>query len=141
MSSVYDRQKTLLHLACQDKAHKKVEAYLKAAKQRGINVNHRDEHGRTAFHLAFGYNYGFTSAFLDERVQGQFTIRKFSPIIEVILRYSKDLGINFEVIDDEGKTAMDYLYQARSAGLVKQFLECARNEFGIELDKVNEYTY
>ena len=34
----------------------------------------------------------------------------------------------------EGRTPLHYLARARSESLVKQFLEAARNEYGIELN-------
>ena len=126
-------QRTLLHRACQNKFHQRAEALLKAAIKRGFDVNQKDLRGLTAAHFAFGYNMmGFTGNLLE--VTLPFTLTKFSPTIEVILKFTKELDIDLEATDDKGRTPLHYLARARSESLVKQFLEAARNEYGIELN-------
>ena len=75
---------------------------------------------------------GFTGQLLE--VTSPFTLTKFSPTIEVILKFTKELDIDLEATDDKGRTPLHYLARARSESLVKQFLEAARNEYGIELN-------
>ena len=91
ISRVGHLQRTLLHTACQNKFHRGVEKLLKVAKNRGIDVNQKDSKGLTAAHHAFGYNMGFTGQLLE--VTSPFTLTKFSPTIEVILKYTKELDI------------------------------------------------
>mgnify|MGYP001435244977 CR=1 FL=1 len=61
-------------------------------------------------------------------------MKKFSPIIAVILKYSKDLNINLNIKDDKGRTPLHYLTLARSEKLVEQFLQAVRTEYGIEFN-------
>ena len=126
---------SLLHIASNvDEA----EVFFKAAmKRRTIDVNRRDVFdGVTPAHHAFGFSVGLENGFLDhyEPVQPPFTIKKFSPMIEVFLKYAKDLHIDFEATDNKGKTPLHYLYQVRSKELVDQFLVAAKNEYDIDFN-------
>ena len=116
---------SLLHLASDAE---EVEVVFKAALKRNIDVNRRDHHGKTPSHIAFG-NLSENPTFYPP-----FTIKKFSPLIEVFLRYAKDLGIDFGATDNNGRTPMHYLYHAKPAELVAQFLEAAKREHDIEFD-------
>ena len=103
-----------------------------ALERGGINVNQRDENGRTPTHFAFQHPtgiYGILNTF-----QPPFSLRKFSATIEVILKYVQDLGIDLNAIDNVGKTPLHYLYSTRNKSLVSQFLEAAQNEYGITFD-------
>ena len=62
-----------------------------------------------------------------------FTLRKFSPTIEIILKYAEDLDIDLNVVDDFGRTPLYYLDRERDEECVRQFLDVVRNEFDIEL--------
>ena len=55
-------------------------------------------------------------------------------MIEVILKYSKDLRIDFEAKDKEGITPLHYLYWSRAKEDVELFLKAAKEEYGIEFD-------
>ena len=63
-----------------------------------------------------------------------FTIYKFSPVAEVILKYTKDLRIDLEVRDKQGRTPLHILYQTRSKENIAKFLEAAKEVYDIEFD-------
>ena len=55
-------------------------------------------------------------------------------MIEVILKYAKDYGIDLEARNSSGRTPLHILYQTRSDESVLQFLEDAKKEYNIEFD-------
>ena len=69
-----------------------------------------------------------------KKTEAPFTLKKFSPIIAVILKYSKDLNINLNIKDDKGRTPLHYMFQVRSRKEVKKFLRHVKNEHNIEFD-------
>ena len=122
------RQTTLLQRACENRFHEGAEAVLKVAKKRGIDVNQRDANGLSAAHFAFAY----APRHVDETLP--FTVARLSPTIEVILKFTKELEIDLEATDDQGQTPLHYLARGESERLVEQFLEAAKNEYGIEFN-------
>ena len=126
--------RTPFHFACQHGKSgndgRRAELFLKMALERGnIDVNQRDKKGRTPTHFAFHWERGWFNT-----IQPPFTLKKFSATIEVILKFVKDLGIDLNATDNEGKTPLHYLYSSRNASHVSQFLEAAQNEYGISFD-------
>ena len=65
-----------------------------------------------------------------------FSLTKFSPTIEVILKYSHQIydNINLEPRCSKGRTPLHYLYETRSKKYVEQFLKAAKEEYNIEFD-------
>ena len=121
-----------LHLACENDCQdnfRRVELYLKMALEReDIDVNQRDEDGKTPAHFAF--SCGSSCYF-----HPPFTLKKFSETIEVFLKYCQDLDIDLNAVDNEGKTPLHYLCEARrKKSIVTQFLEAAKNEYNVEFD-------
>ena len=72
---------------------------------------------------------------IDREMEPPFTLRKFSPTIEIILKYAEDLDIDLNIVDDFEKTPLCYLDRERDEECVRQFLEVVRNEFDIELNR------
>ena len=71
---------------------------------------------------------------IDAKVREPFSLTNFSPLIEVILKYSKDGNIDLEPRCNMGRTPLHYLYQTRSKNNVDQFLRAAKEEYNIEFD-------
>ena len=55
-------------------------------------------------------------------------------MLEVFLKYAKDLSMDLEAKDGMGRTPMHYMFQSRLKQEVLQFIEVARNEYSIEFD-------
>ena len=78
--------------------------------------------------------YIITIKYFSFRNTSPFTLHKFSPVLDVILKYAKELDIDLEVRDGEGQTPLDYMYARRSKEQVKQFLDAAKKEYNIEFE-------
>ena len=104
---------TALHYCADEIYPKKLEIALKAAKKAGIDVNIKRNDGMTAAHCAFRND-------LDHAY--------------VMVKYGKEVGIDFEARDDKGKTPMHHLCQANHDEKVQKFLRVAKNRFNIEFD-------
>ena len=130
--SVKDKYgKTALDIACVEDDAIKVEAFLRAAKKRNIDVNIADKNGFTFVHLAFVPTRYF---YIEDRLLQPFTLKEFSPVIEIILNYTKELSIDLEAKNSDGRTPLHYLYQTRSKANVTQFLEAVKNEYNIQFN-------
>ena len=105
------------------------EAFFKAAKKKDFNVNAKDNTGKTATHYAFAaetYQY--------EEMTPPFTLHKFSTTVEVILKHAKELEIDLEATEWQGRTPLHYLYETKPKEHVEWFLEFAKKDFGIEFN-------
>ena len=131
---------TVLHLVCKLKhlprRAERLQAYLEAAMRRSIGVNIQDNYRQTFLHCAFDFwgRYPNPKIVRDEALTFPFTLYKFSPVAEVILKYIKKLDIDLEARDKQGKTPLHVLYQTRSKENVEKFLLAAKKEYNIEFD-------
>ena len=63
-----------------------------------------------------------------------FSLKKFCPLIEVILKYTKDLGIDLEARNNQERTPLHYLYATRCKENVTKFIEVAKRVYNIEFN-------
>ena len=85
-------------------------------------------------------DYPYIFRYPKKRIDPPFTLRKFSAVVELLLKYAKDLSIDFEARDNKGRTPMHYMFQARPKMHVLQFLQLAKTEYNIEFDlKVTDH--
>ena len=63
-----------------------------------------------------------------------FTLTKFSAMIELVLKYAKDLSFDLEARDNKGRTPLHYLFRSKPKKEVLQFLKLAKNEYNIDFD-------
>ena len=99
---------------CLNECPVKLEVFFKFKQ---IDINARDDDGRTFVHLAFLDDspdphicWSAGGRCLFGRNDWVFTIAKFSPVIDLVLRYFKELGISptaFETEDNDGRTPHD----------------------------------
>ena len=92
--------------------------------------NHRNNDGKSAIHEAF---YHPNARFRHEETN-EFTLNKFSPLLEVILKYQREANLDLEARDSHGRTPMHYLYLTKPKNMVEQFLQVAKNEYNIDFD-------
>ena len=126
-----------IHTASFENYHRRIEAFFEFAKSRKIkfDVNAKDDGtGRTVAHWAFTMSnneYKMKST----PMTPPFTLNKFSPTIEVILKYAKEFAIDFEVKDSRGRTPIHYVFDSKQPKEhVEWFLEAAKNEYDIEFN-------
>ena len=141
LSLVDQNGRTPLHLVCLNECPVKLEVFLKFKQ---IDVNARDNDGRTFIHLAFLNDSHRPHICWSSRGRCQFgrndrvfTIAKFSPVTDLVLRYSKELGIPrtaFELQDNDGRTPLHLMYMTRCNVQTKQFLQEVVKEYGIEFN-------
>ena len=105
-------------------------------------MNQRDGKGLTPVHYAFGYLHADLNLPITYNpIEPPFTLKKFSPMVEVFMKYAQDLSINFEATDDQGRTPLHYMFQARRKSEVLAFIEVAKHDYNIEFDlKVKDHT-
>ena len=86
-------------------------------------------------HYAFGYLHA------NMNLQTNYNLKKFSPMAEVFMKYAQDLSINFEATDNQGRTPLHYMFQARRKSEVLAFIEVAKHDYNIDFDlKVKDHT-
>jgi len=72
--------------------------------------------------------------FSESEITEPFSLTKFSSVIEILLKYSKDGNIDLEPRCNKERTPLHYLYQTRSKEYVDQFLKAAKEEYNIEFN-------
>ena len=132
-----DEWLTALHFASYENYHRRIEAFFKFAKSRKIkfDVNAKDGTGMTVAHRAFTMSNNEYKIKCTPMTP-PFTLNKFSPTIEVILKYAKEFAIDFEVKDRRGRTPIHYVFASKHKPKkqVEWFLEMAKNEYDIEFN-------
>jgi len=130
---VYHFGKTALHIACKYKYPERIEAYLKEARKRGnIDVNQKDDLGKTAAHHAL--DYGNLSRW-DEHYRPPFDEDTMETMTQYFLKAAKKYGIDLEARDNKGRTPLHYLYAScDSSGEAEDFVEEAKNDYNIEFN-------
>merc|ERR1712062_807482 len=114
-----------LHSACSYGHEARVETILKVAKEKGIDINQRNQRGRTPLH------YAFMGGFEKPTNQG---IPDMAPTMDLMLKYAKDLGIDLEATDDKGMTPLHYLYEENHHENVRSFLKLVKEKYKIEFN-------
>merc|ERR1712141_119159 len=86
----------------------RVDAMLNVLLGKGIDVNEVNNHGETAVHIAFSMAFGFGTRkeILQEKPHYLTTL---PPTISVFFKFAKRMGINFEAVDNDGKTPLHSL--------------------------------
>ena len=127
---------TAIHTASFENYHRRIEAFFEFAKSRKIkfDVNAKDGTGMTVAHWAFTMSSNNEYKIKSTPMTPPFTLNKFSPTIEVILKYAKEFAIDFEVRDRRGRTPIHYSFKHNSKEQVEWFLEVAKNEYDIEFN-------
>ena len=112
---------TPLHLACVYKMAHRVEAILKATPTvDDIDVNERDDLGRTPLHLSC--------------VICRVDDRDSLGVLLVLLKYAKEVGIDLEKTDVYRRTPLHHLCESWTKLQVGEFLKMAKENYGIEFN-------
>ena len=133
LNAVNEKGQTILHHVIKDRIEEYFELLLKEACHGRLDVNKKDDKGNSAVHYAFNFSYDYRRVRSYELVD-PFTLKKFSPELEMILKYHKEASIDLETRDNNGRTPLHNLYLTRPKRRVEQFLKCAKDEYNIDFD-------
>ena len=131
---------TPLHHVCytQRPNEQRIDAMLNVLMGKSIDVNEVNNHGETAVHIAFEMAFGFGTRkeILQEKPHYLTTL---PPTISVFLKFAKRMGINFEAVDNDGKTPLHRLCESIRGLVGKEeyidnFLKLAKMQYGIEFN-------
>ena len=117
---------TPLHTACYHGHEARVETVLKFVKEKGFDINQKNEYGLTPLHCIFMSDFKKPT-----------TVKEFSPTMDVMLKCAKDFGIDLEATDNKGKTPLHTLYSTNhkeNHENVRAFLELVKKEYKIEFN-------
>ena len=100
-----------------------------------IDVNRRNEDGETPAHHAFNRGFrGFKIKWEDGIGKSIETSPVLPETVKVFLKYAKQVGIDFEVSDNVGKTPLHRMCLRNYEEDVRSFLTMAKEEYGIRFN-------
>ena len=120
---------TMLHFATD--VSDNAEIILKEASQLKIDVNRRNEDGETPAHCAF---QSLFRALIDDKwrfagEEGYIEEPETPRVVEVFLKYGKQVGIDFEARDKDGRTPLHHLCLENYEEDIRPFLITTKEQY------------
>ena len=104
------------------------EVILKNALTAGIDVNCRNGHGKSPAHIAFeAARYAFDEHYYIEH-------SNIPDEFKSILKYAKEVGIDFEARDNKGRTPIHYVCDYNLKSHFDRFHRSVKEQYGIEFN-------
>ena len=123
---------TVLHKAYYDWNYERAEVILKNALAAGIDVNCREnEDGKSPAHIAFE---AASNAYAFETAYREYPVKDIPDEFKSILKYAKEVGIDFEARDNRGRTPIHYLCDYNLKNYFDRFHRSVKKQYGIEFN-------